>query len=151
MLELNSQIFKAVITFNLQKLAVIQSNKFKFNNINNENVLNCDWEYLQGKHIYNKHILIQNFNFSHVISTNPPIFVNAKTVYLNGNNLHFYTLLTKKIFPANPSIYVKDNFYGFIKYEIYSDTLPFEILKNSYYNNLIKSYDIEKVRIENYV
>src|SRR2546430_12300908 len=76
------------------------------NNPIHSKALVCDCDDLKGKRILNENILITNFPDIHPYEF-PPIFVNAKNVFMHHNYKYFtYYWLNKIIFPNNPTIYL---------------------------------------------
>jgi len=86
--------------------------KRQFEKITNPNLLRCDWDDLKNTKIHNQNIYISDFDDVHPLSK-PPIFDNAKVVFLD-NNYHYFHLywLKRIIFPSNPVFYIN----GYINY-----------------------------------
>lgn len=154
---------------NENKIAIIQYKNAMLKD--DKKTLVCDWKNLQGKKILNDNILIKNFYDIHPF-TNPPIFANAKNIYLSGNYKYFhYYWINKKIFPTMPRIYLDghpcdspvlnrgfrihiiDSFYHTaIRYanEINADTSLITKINREEYDLLINSGNIEEIILKDY-
>jgi len=140
----------------------------------NPKSLKCSWNDLKGKKILNENIFICDFPDVHPYEF-PPIFPNAKNVFLEHNYKYFtYYWLNRRIFPNNPTIYLNGHpcdtpvvTRGFLMYVtspnyfrakryageanlergiIKENTLINEITLDDY-ENLLDTYEIEPVEI----
>ncbi|XWV26735.1 hypothetical protein QJ857_gp0320 [Tupanvirus soda lake] len=153
---------------NKHKMAVIESENKMTDKYNNPKVFVSAWGKLRGKEILNQNLLINGFGDIHPFA-NPPVFVNAKNIFLNDNHKYFhYYWINKKIFPTKPTIYlcghpcdspvldrgfrmhvVDPFYYTAIRYanEIGADTSLIHYLTKTEYNNLVHSHEMEEVNM----
>lgn len=117
----------------------------------NPQLLRCEWKQLLNTKIHNENILISDFPQEPPYQ-NPPIFDNAKIVFLDNNyeKFHYY-YLNKYVFPNNPTFYVN----GYIRnqyelqqgFKIFLTPKHYDCAKRISPNNNL----IDKIEIEDYV
>lgn len=139
---LNNNLDKSEIVCIANKYKCTNNNTFEKFLMNNKTTF-CVWKDLKSTIFYNEKILISNFNDVQPYDL-PPIFVNAKYVFLNNtcNFLRDYWI-NGCIFTSTKTLFVNGRIDYNIsnRYEIY--ITPFYYHEAKYKNNHIKGITLE--------
>lgn len=121
--------------------------------LNSDNIKDVDMKFLGKKYL--NYTLMSN-GYGKVLTHNPPIFKNAKKVYLLDNHdfIHYY--LRHKFFPSLPDVFLvgspdgsyEPHLVSYERYSRYPKSSMYKISEEEY-NDVIDGHIIENIRLVN--